>query len=610
MSKNVQTLDEVTVMFAGDSGDGMQLVGTEMANTSAIVGNDIGTFPDFPAEIRAPQGTLAGVSGYQLHFGNYDLHTPGDECDTLVAMNPAALKTNLKKLKSNGILIVDTANFQARDLLLAKYASNPLEDYSLEKYQLFPVNITGLTREALKETGLDTKSIDKCKNFFSLGIIFWLYNRPLNYTINILETKFAKKPQIAKANILALKGGYAYCEATEAFRVSFDVKPAKLTPGTYRSITGNTATALGLVAAAVKSGKEVFLGSYPITPASEILHELSKFKNYGVKTFQAEDEIAAICSAIGASFAGKIGVTTTSGPGLALKTEAVGLAIATELPLVVVDVQRAGPSTGLPTKTEQSDLLFAVYGRNADSPLPVIAASSPSDCFNAVYEAVQIAVKFMTPVICLTDGYLANGSEPWKIPKVEELKPIEINFRTEPEGFFPYQRNPETLARDWAIPGNPGTEHRIGGIERENITGNISYDSDNHQVMTNLRFEKIEKVASFYPKTEIFGKEKGELLVISWGGTYGSIHTAMEKCLKKGLSVSHVHLRYINPLPNDLAGIIKNFRQVLVPELNNGQLIKVIRDKYLVDAKGFNKVKGLPFTSGELEAKFIEMIGG
>lgn len=607
--KVVETLKDVTIIFAGDSGDGMQLVGNELANTSAIVGNDIGTLPDFPAEIRAPQGTLAGVSGYQLKFGNYDLRTPGDIGDTLVAMNPAALKVNLPKLKPNGVLIVDTANFEKKNLALAKYESNPLEDYTLDKYQVFPVNITNLTREALKDTGLDTRSIDRCKNFFALGMVFWLYNRPLDFTINLINKKFAKKPTVAEANILALRGGFAYCEATESFAVSYEVKPAKLEPGKYRSIMGNTALALGLVAATSKAKKQMFYGGYPITPASDILHELAKHKNFGIKTFQAEDEIAGVCAAIGGSYAGAIGVTATSGPGLALKTEAIGLAIATELPLVVIDVQRAGPSTGLPTKTEQSDLFQSVYGRNGDSPIPVMAAATPSDCFEMAYEATRIAVKYMTPVILLTDNYVANGAEPWKIPSVDSLKPIEFDHKADPENFKPYVRNPETLARKWVIPGSKGLQYRIGGIERQNITGNISYDPDNHQTMNNLRFEKINKVANEYPATEVAGAEKGDLLVISWGGTYGATATAVERAREEGYSVSHAHLRFIYPLPNDLGNIIKNFKKVLVPELNNGQLVHLLRDKYVVDAISYSKVKGQPFVVNEIQEKIAEVLG-
>ncbi|KAA3605862.1 MAG: 2-oxoacid:acceptor oxidoreductase subunit alpha [Calditrichaeota bacterium] len=607
--KVVETLKDVTVIFAGDSGDGMQLVGNELANTSAIVGNDIGTLPDFPAEIRAPQGTLAGVSGYQLKFGNYDLRTPGDIGDTLIAMNPAALKVNLPKLKPNGVLIVDTANFEKKNLALAKYESNPLEDYTLDKYQVFPVNITNLTREALKETGLDTRGIDRCKNFFALGMVFWLYNRPLDFTINIIKKKFAKKEKVAEANILALRGGYAYCEATEAFAISYEVKPAKLAPGKYRSIMGNTALALGLVAATSKAKKQMFYGGYPITPASDILHELAKHKNFGIKTFQAEDEIAGVCSAIGASYAGAIGVTATSGPGLALKTEAIGLAIATELPLVIIDVQRAGPSTGMPTKTEQSDLFQAVYGRNGDAPIPVMAAATPSDCFEMAYEATRIAIKYMTPVILLTDNYVANGAEPWKIPNIDTLKPIEYDHTADPDNFHPYTRNPETLARKWIIPGTKGLQYRIGGIERQNVTGNISYDPDNHQTMNDLRFEKVDRIANEYPATKVVGDEKGDLLVISWGGTYGATATAVERAREEGYSVSHAHLRYVYPLPNDLGGIIKNFKKVLIPELNNGQLVHLIRDKYVVDAICYSKVKGQPFVVGEIQAKIAEVIG-
>lgn len=609
MAKTVETIQEVTVRFAGDSGDGMQLVGGELANTSALIGNDIGTLPDFPAEIRAPAGTLPGVSGYQLHFSSHEIHTPGEQYDALVAMNPAALKMNLTNLKPNGILIVNNEAFKDRNLNLARYDNNPLEDGSLDKYQLFSVDITGLTRKALEELNLSTKVVDRCKNFFALGMIFWLYNRPLDHTTNLIKAKFAKRPELIEANVRALKAGFAYCEATEQFATSYEVKPAKLKPGKYRNLSGNTAIALGLIAASSKSGLPLYYGSYPITPASEILHELSRYKNFGVRTFQAEDEIAAICAAIGASYAGALGVTATSGPGLALKTEALGLAICTELPLVVCDIQRAGPSTGMPTKTEQSDLFQALYGRNSDATLPVIAASRPADCFEAAYEACRIAIKYMTPVIFLSDGYLGNGAEPWLIPKVDELPEIPVHFAKDPESFAPFLRDEKTLARPWAVPGTPGMEHRIGGLEKEAVTGNVSYDPRNHEYMTLVRAQKIERIADEFPATEIDGEPGGDVLVIGWGSTYGAIKTAVENQQLEGKSVSRIHLRYLNPLPKDLGDILKRFKHVLVPEINMGQLLAVLRSKYLVPAVGLNKVQGLPFFASEIEQKIDEFFG-
>ncbi len=609
MQKSKETLKEVTIRFAGDSGDGMQLVGGEMANTSALLGNDIEILPDFPAEIRAPAGTLPGVSGYQLHISSYDIHTPGEKYDALVAMNPAALKMNIENLKPNGILIINTDSFGERNLQLAHYDSNPLEDGSLDKFQLFAVDITRLTRKALEELNLSTKVVDRCKNFFALGMVFWLYNRSMDHAINFIKAKFKKKPELIEANIRALKGGYAYCEATEQFATSFEVKPAKLPPGKYRSMSGNVGLALGLIAAAQKSGLPLFYGSYPITPASDILHELAKYKHFDVRTFQAEDEIAAICSAIGASYAGALGVTGTSGPGLALKTEALGLAVSVELPLVVCNVQRAGPSTGMPTKTEQADLFQALYGRNSEAPLPVMAASRPSDCFETAYEACRIAIKYMTPVILLSDGYLANGAEPWPIPNVEDLPEISVQFAKEPESFAPFLRDEETLARPWAIPGTPGLEHRIGGLEKEAVTGHVSYDPRNHEYMVKMRAKKVEKIADDLPPTEIDGPEKGELLIVGWGSTYGAIKTAVENKQKEGKSVSRIHLRYLNPLPRDLGDILRNFKKILVPEINMGQLVQVLRGKYVIPAVGFSKVQGLPFFTSEIEQKIDELLG-
>ena len=611
MAKSTQTLDEVTIRFVGDSGDGMQLTGTQFTNTAALVGNDLSTLPDFPAEIRAPAGTTYGVSGFQIHFGSQDILTPGDTCDVLVAMNPAALITNIKLLKSGGIIIANTDAFTEKNLRMAGYSANPLEDDSLSGYNLQKVGITKLTANALVDMKLSTKVIDKCKNFFALGLMYWMYNRPLDQSIRFIEAKFGEKdPQLAEANLRVLKAGFNYGDTTEVFTTRYEVKPAKLPPGKYRNIMGNTATALGLVAAAKKAGLQLFLGSYPITPASDILHELSRLKNFDVKTFQAEDEIAAVCSAIGASYAGTLAVTTTSGPGMALKTEAIGLAVMLELPLVIIDVQRGGPSTGLPTKTEQADLLQAVHGRNSEAPLCVIAASTPADCFEAAYEACRLAIKFMTPVICLTDGYLANGAEPWKIPAVEDLKEIPVNFAKNPEGFHPYSRDENTLARPWAIPGTPGLEHRIGGIEKENITGNISYDPDNHDLMVRLRAEKIERIADDIPLQTVHGPEEGDVLVLGWGGTFGSTRSAVNRAQAKGLAVAHAHLRYVNPFPRNLGEILYKYKKVLIPEINTGQLLKLIRAKYLVPAVGYDAVKGLPLRAEDIEQKIQDIIGG
>ncbi|HET6272999.1 MAG TPA: 2-oxoacid:acceptor oxidoreductase subunit alpha [Bacteroidota bacterium] len=610
MTKSVKTLEDVTIRFAGDSGDGMQLTGTQFTNTAAVLGNDLSTLPDYPAEIRAPAGTTYGVSGFQIRFGSLDILTPGDTCDVLVAMNPAALVTNVKMLRDGGTIIVNEDAFSEKNFKLGGITANPLEDGSLARFQVFRVPINKMTSNAMADMNLSTKFVDKTKNFFALGLMYWMYNRPLDQSIKFIEEKFGKDPKVAEANLRALKAGFNYGDTVEIFTTRFEVRPAKLPPGKYRNIMGNTATAIGLVAAAKKAGLHLFLGSYPITPASDILHELAKLKEYDVKTFQAEDEIAAICSAIGASYAGALGVTTTSGPGMALKTEAMGLALMLELPLVIVDVQRGGPSTGLPTKTEQADLLQAVQGRNGEAPLCVLAASTPSDCFSAAYEAARIAVKFMTPVICLTDGYVANGAEPWIIPKAEELPPIPVKFAKDPASFQPYARDERTLSRPWAIPGTPGLEHRIGGLEKEHITGNISYDPDNHDFMIKMRAAKIERIADDIPLQEIEGDKEGDLLVIGWGSTYGSIKSAVTAARAKGQSVSHVQIKYLNPFPRNLGEILYKFKNILVPEINNGQLIKLLRAKYLVPAVGFNVIKGLPLRSEEIEQKIDSILGG
>jgi 2-oxoglutarate ferredoxin oxidoreductase subunit alpha len=607
--KEVQSVTEVTVRFAGDSGDGMQLTGSQFSETTAIFGNDLKTLPDYPAEIRAPQGTVYGVSGFQLHFSSSDIHTPGDRPDILVAMNPAAIKKNIGELKPGAIIIANTDSFDKKNLQLAKYETNPLEDKSLEGFEVYPVPITHLTTKALEGTSLSQKEISRCKNFFALGLMYWLYDRPLEQTQNWIREKFKSKPQFIEANEKALLAGYNYGENTELFTERYTVEPAKLPQGIYRSIAGNEATALGFLAASVKSGLPLFLGSYPITPASEILQYLSYYKDFGVKTFQAEDEIAGITSAIGAAYAGNLALTTTSGPGLALKTEAIGLAVITELPLVIVDVQRGGPSTGLPTKTEQADLLQAVYGRNGESPVPVLAASTPSDCFYMALEAARIAIKFMTPVILLTDGYLGNGSEPWRIPHASELPEIPVNFRTEKEGFAPYLRD-SNLSRPWVKPGTPGLEHRIGGLEKANITGNVSYDADNHDLMTKIRDQKVKNIAKDIPELKLNGDESGELLVLGWGGTYGAITEAVIKARAEGYKVSQAHLKYINPFPANTGKVLSGFKNILIPEINLGQLAKLIRSEFLVPVQQFNIVRGLPFRVSDIEEKIIEILGG
>jgi 2-oxoglutarate ferredoxin oxidoreductase subunit alpha len=596
------------IRFVGDSGDGMQITGSQFTNTAALFGNDLATFPDFPAEIRAPAGTLPGVSGFQVNFAATDVFTPGDAVDVLVAMNPAALKTNLADLRTGGILIVNVDNFKETDLKKAQLTTNPLEDHSLEGYRLFPVELTKLTRLALRDLGLDAKSMDRCKNFFALGMCYWLYNRSMDATYKWLDEKFEKKPVLAEANKLAMKAGYAYCDATEAFQVSYEIPPARLAPGVYRNISGNTALALGFVAASQKAGIPLFQGSYPITPASDILHELSMFKEFGVITFQAEDEIAAITSVIGAAYGGALGITTTSGPGMALKTEALGLAIAVELPLVICDIQRGGPSTGLPTKTEQADLLQALFGRNSEAPVPVLAAATPGDCFWVALEASRIAIKYMVPVIVLSDGYLANGAEPWKIPDLNDLPDIPVKFRADPAGFMPYSRNPDTLARPWAVPGTPGLEHRIGGLEKQDGTGNVNYEPLNHERMVRLRAAKVEAIAQDVPDVVPAGDPEGDLLLVGWGSTYGPITAALRAQREKKRRLGHVHLRHLNPLPRNLGSVLKRYKKVVVPEMNMGQLVWVLRARYLVDAEGFNKIQGKPFKQAEIEAKIEEVL--
>ncbi len=613
MEHQNEELNHVIIKFAGDSGDGMQLTGTQFTNTAALFGNDLSTFPDFPAEIRAPQGTLAGVSGYQLHFGSVEIFTPGDFCDVLVVMNAAALKANLSFLKKGGTVIANTDGFDPKNLRLANIAEgkNPLEDSTLDNYRLIRIDVTKMTRAALAESPLGVKEIDRAKNMFVLGFLYWMYNRELDHTLKFLKEKFEKKPDILDANVKVLKAGYHFAETREEVTTRYSIGPAKIAPGIYRNIMGNQATALGLIAASQKSGLPLFYGTYPITPASDILHELSKQKNFGVKTFQAEDEIAAICSAIGASFGGSLAVTASSGPGIALKAEAMGLALMLEIPLVIINVQRGGPSTGLPTKTEQSDLMQAFYGRNGEAPIPVLAAATPSDCFHMVYEACRIAVGFMTPVILLTDGYIANGAEPWMFPKSADLQEIKVQFAKEKssdEKFLPYKRD-EKLSRPWAIPGTKGLEHRIGGIEKQHETGNISYDAKNHEFMVRMRDAKVEKVADYIPDQKIeVGTEKGKLLILGWGSTFGAIKSAVLTARAKGYDVSHAHLRYIKPFPKNLGELLYNYEHVLIPEMNTGQLIKIIRDKFLVPAHGLNKIQGMPFAAEEIYNKIEEML--
>jgi 2-oxoglutarate/2-oxoacid ferredoxin oxidoreductase subunit alpha len=604
-----EVIDQAVIRFAGDSGDGMQITGSQFTNTVALYGNDMATFPDYPAEIRAPAGTEPGVSGYQINFSSSEVHTPGDSIDVLIAMNPAALKVNVADLKPNGILIVNSDAFQEGDLRKARLTTNPLEDHSLDKFRVFPVELERLTRAALQHLGIDAKTMDRCKNFFALGMCYWLYNRSMEPTVRWIEGKFKKKPLLAEANTLALKAGYSYCEATEAFQTSYEIPPAQLTPGLYRNISGNQAIALGFVTAASKAGIKLFLGSYPITPASDILHELSHYKDFGVLTFQAEDEIAAITSSIGAAFAGALAITTTSGPGMALKTEALGLAVMTELPLVICDIQRGGPSTGLPTKTEQADLLQAMFGRNSEAPIPVLAAATPGDCFWVAVEACRIALKYMVPVIILSDGYLANGAEPWQIPNVEEIPGIPVKYATDPATYLPYKRDPNTLARPWAIPGTQGLEHRIGGLEKQDVTGNINYEPLNHENMVRIRAAKIQAITQDVPPAVPAGDQEGDLLIVSWGSTFGSITQSVKTQRDKGHKIGHLHLRFLNPFPENLGEVLKSYKKVLVPELNMGQLLWMLRAKFLVDAIGLNKIQGRPFKQNELDQKIEEVLG-
>ncbi len=598
-----EELETVVIRFAGDSGDGMQLAGTQFTIETAFAGNDLSTLPDFPAEIRAPAGTLAGVSGFQLRFSSHEVFTPGDVCDVLVAMNPAALKVNLDELKPNGMLIVDGETFTDANLRKAEYSTNPLRDGSLARFQVFEVDVTKLTTNALAGSGLSNKATVRCKNFFALGLTSWLFHRPIEPTLDWIAEKFAKTPALADANARVLKAGYNFGDTTELFHTSYEVRPAQIAPGTYRNVTGNTATALGFVAAARRAGRPLFLGSYPITPASDILHELSTYKQYGVYTFQAEDEIAAIGAALGAAFGGAIAITTTSGPGMNLKAETMGLAVMVELPIVVTDIQRGGPSTGLPTKTEQADLLLAMYGRHGECPLPILAAATPADCFATAFEAVRIAVRYMTPVVLLSDGYIANGAEPWRVPRAADLPPIPVVFRSDPEGYQPYMRDPDSLARPWVIPGTPGLEHRIGGLEREDVTGNVSYAPVNHEHMVRVRARKIAGIVAEIPPTEVTGATEGDLLVLGWGSTYGAIEGAVQELTGGGAKVAHAHLRYLNPLPPDLGAILGRYRRVLVPEMNLGQLVRLIRAEYLVDAHGLNKIQGRPFKQSEIVAR-------
>ncbi len=608
VTKSVETLERVVIRFAGDSGDGIQLTGNQFTKTTAAAGNDLATFPDFPAEIRAPAGTLGGVSGFQIQFSSGDVFTPGDSPNVLVAMNPAALKVNLADLTPNGILIVNTDSFGKRDLQKADYGKNPLEDGSLSGYRTFRVSLTDLTLAALSDNPLPKKSKTRCKNFFALGMVYWLYSRPLKPTQDFIRTKFGDKADVLEANLTALKAGYAYCDANNTFQVHYEVPSATLTPGTYRNIDGNTAAAYGLIAAAQTLELPLFYGTYPITPASEILHELSKHKEFGVITFQAEDEIAGVCSAIGAAYGGSLAATGSSGPGIALKLEAIGLAVMTELPLVIIDVQRAGPSTGMPTKTEQGDLLQVLFGRNSDSPCVVLAAQSPSDCFTTAYEAALIATKHMVPVFVLSDGYLAFGSEPWRLPDLETLPGKPVKFHTDPATFAPYSHDPETLARPWAKAGTPGLEHRIGGLEKQEGSGKISYNPENHQKMVELRQAKVDRVALDLPPIEVFGPKNGKLLCVSWGSTFGAVRAGVGRCLKRGLDVAHIHLRNLSPFPSDLGEILRRYETILVPEMNMGHLRMLLRASFLIDVKGYSKIQGKPFRESEIAEKIEETL--
>ncbi len=603
-----QELERVTIRFAGDSGDGMQVTGTQFTRTAAVFGNDISTLPDYPAEIRAPAGSLPGVSGFQISFSSSDIHTPGDAPDVLVAMNPAALKANIGDLPAGGALIVNTDAFSGPNLQKVGYPANPLTDGSLKSFTVFEIPISTLNARALEGLEMTNKQVDLTKNFFALGIMFWLYERSMDPTLRWIEDKFGKRPVMAQANARALKAGYAFGETTEIFHTHYRVAPAHLPPGLYRNITGNEATALGFVVAAQKAGRALFYGSYPITPASDILHQLAGYKNYGVTTFQAEDEIAAIGSAIGASYGGALGMTGTSGPGISLKSEAMNLAVMVELPLIVIDVQRAGPSTGMPTKNEQSDLLQVMFGRNADSPIAVVAPATPGDCFDIAFEAVRIALRSMTPVVYLSDAFLATGSEPWSVPDVDDLPDISVPNRTERAGFQPYARDPLTLARPWAVPGTPGLEHRIGGLEKADITGNVSYDPDNHHRMQLLRAEKIARIANDIPNLDVFGPDRGDLLILGWGSTYGAIRSAVERLQAQGRSVAHAQLRYLNPFPRNTGEVVRSYRRVLIPEVNLGQLLLLIRARFLIDAVGYDRVRGKPFRIAEIEEEAIRLL--
>ena len=610
VKKNISEVDGATIRFAGDSGDGMQLTGSQFSDNTAIFGNDLATLPDFPAEIRAPKGSLAGVSSFQLQFSNKNIHTPGDDLDVLVAMNPAGLKVHLGDLKDNGMLIINTANFTSKNLKLAGYEENPLDDELLEGYQAIKVDMTKLVATALEKIELSSKLKARSTNMFALGLLYWLYGRSLDSSVNFIQKKFAKAPDIVEANIKALNAGYYYGETLEVIKTTYRVNKAKFEKGMYRNIMGNNALAFGLLTAAQRSGLDLYYGGYPITPASDILHYLAQYKNFGVKTFQAEDEIAGVVSAIGAAFAGDLAITATSGPGVALKSEALGLAVITELPLVLVNVQRGGPSTGLPTKTEQSDLNQAIYGRNGEAPMVVLAPATPADCFMMAYEACRIALKYMIPVILLSDGYIANGSEPWKIPNVNTLPDMETRILKKKEGFAPFNHGNPDLARPWALPGTPGMEHRIGGLEKWEETGHVSYDPENHQKMVELRQEKVDIIARDLPPAKPFGKESGDLLVIGWGGTHGALRSAVETAQSEGMSVSHLHLRHLNPLPQNLGEILVKFQKVMIAELNLGQLANIIRAKFLVDAVGLNKVQGKPFTQTEVFNKITELVKG
>ncbi len=612
--KPVEELAEATVRFCGDSGDGMQLAGTQFTTTSALVGNDVATFPDFPAEIRAPRGTKAGVSGFQVHFSSQEIYTPGDTVDALVAMNPAAFATNLSDLRDGGILVVNESAFDKKGLDLAGYEGNPIEDVALhqleQKYKVYKVDMTKMTRDAVKEFGLGVKEADRCRNFFAMGLVFWIYGRPLDPTLRFIETKFGKRPDVANANTAALKAGYNYGETVEAFDTQFHVPKAELSPGTYRSIMGNTALSWGLMTAAKLSDKRLFLGAYPITPASDILHELCKHKNHDIVTFQAEDEIAAICAAIGASFTGDLGMTGTSGPGVALKTEAMGLAVSVELPLVIVDIQRAGPSTGMPTKVEQTDLLQAIFGRNGEAPIPVVACATPADCFEMAIEACRIAVQYMTPVMLLSDNYVANGSEPWRLPDLDSLEPFPVQFlhSDSKNGWMPFKRD-EKGARAWVRPGTPGLEHRIGGLEKEDGSGNISYDAENHEKMTHLRQQKVMNIRDSIPTPAVDGPEKGDLLVLGWGSTKGCIASATTRARSEGHSVAATHLRHVWPLPHGLAEMFSNYRAVLIPEMNMGQLARVLRSEYpRTEFISYSKVQGKPFTTQEIYERVVQTL--